>query len=137
MTRDMKITVNQYAKSLYAAMKDKSPKEIDGLTSNLVKILAKNRQIKLANKISEKFGEIWNRENGVVEATVVTRQKLERQNVKKIEEFIKKKYSAKTVLIENKIDEKIKGGIIIQVGDEVLDGSIERQLQDLKINLTK
>jgi F-type H+-transporting ATPase subunit delta len=137
MTRNMKITVNQYAKSLYAAMKDKSPKEINGLTSNLVKILAKNRQIKLADKISEKFGEIWNRENGIVEAEVITGRKIEKHQLNQVKKFIKEKYSAKKVLIENKIDEKIKGGIIIKVGDDVLDGSIERQLQELKSSLEK
>ena len=133
----MKVTINQYAKSLYEITEGKSPKEINGLVSNLVKILAKNRQIKLANKISEKFGEIWNKENGVVEAMIITHQKLERQNVKKIEEFIGKKYQAKKVVLKNNTDEKIKGGIIIQVGDEVLDGSIIRQLQNLRENLER
>ncbi len=47
----MKITVNQYAKSLYAATVDKSQKEIGEAVLNLTKILQKNRQLKLVPKI--------------------------------------------------------------------------------------
>jgi ATP synthase F1 delta subunit len=133
----MKITVNQYAKSLYAATKDKSQKEMDGLISSLVKILAKNRQIKLSSKISKKFQEISNKENGIVEALVVSARKLDEKTLKNIESFVKDKYAAKKIVLENKIDEKIKGGMIIQIGDEILDGSIANQLKMLKNNLSK
>ena len=131
----MKITVNQYAKSLYAATKEKSQKEISVAVANFIKILDKNRQIKLFAKISKKFEEIWNKENEVVKAEVVSCEKLDEKFLKKIENFIKEKYSAKKVVIVNKIDEKIKGGIIIKVGDEVLDGSVRGQLKKLRDNL--
>ena len=87
-------------------------------------------------KISKKFEEIWNKENGVVMAEITSREKLDEKSLKKIENFIKEKYVAKKVLIKNITDEKIKGGIVIEVGDEVLDGSIEGQLTRLKNNLT-
>ncbi len=132
----MKITANQYAKSLYAATKEKSQKEISVAVANFIKILDKNRQIKLFAKISKKFEEIWNKENGVVMAEITSREKLDEKSLKKIENFIKEKYVAKKVLIKNITDEKIKGGIVIEVGDEVLDGSIEGQLTRLKNNLT-
>lgn len=39
------------------------------------------------------------------------------------------------MVIKNKIDENIKGGIIIIVGDEIVDASVGRQLYDLEVNL--
>jgi F-type H+-transporting ATPase subunit delta len=132
-----KISVSKYAQALYIATKDKSQKEIDGLISNLIKILDRNRQIKLFAKISQKFEEIWNKENEAVEAEVVSFEKLDEKFLKKIESFIKEKYFAKKVVIVNKIDEKIKGGIIIKVGDEVLDGSVRGQMSKLRENLEK
>ncbi len=51
--------------------------------------------------------------------------------------FIKGKYSAKEVAIRNILDENIGGGMIIRVGDEVLDGGIARQLEELRNNLAK
>jgi F-type H+-transporting ATPase subunit delta len=132
----MKITANQYAKSLYAATKEKSQKEINSVVANFVKILSKDRQVKLFSKIFKKFEEIWNKEKGIVEAEVITSRKLESHQIHQVESFIKKKYQAKEVVLHNIIDEKIKGGIIIKIGDEVLDGSVRGQLDRLRNNLT-
>lgn len=144
----MKITVNQYAKSLYAATADKSQKEIGEAVSNLIKILQKNRQIKLFSKIAKKFGEIWNQEKGIVEAEVTSCTELNSEASTQVLACIKEKYlpatlrvakqagQAKEVILHNIIDEKIKGGIIIRIGDEVLDGSVSNQLKMLKNNLS-
>ena len=131
----MKITANQYAKTLYEVTKDKSQKEISGLVSRFVEVLNKNRQMKLMPKIFEKFKEIWNKENGIVEAEITTKFEIVDMELRKIENFIKEKYSAKKVEITNVIDEKIKGGIIIKIGDEILDGSVIGQLKKMENNL--
>ncbi len=133
----MKITVNQYAKSLYAATKEKSQKEIADVVSNFVAILSKNRQVKLFPKISKKFEEIWNKENGIAKVEIVSMEKLNEKILKSIEKFIEKKYPVKKVILNNIVDEKIMGGIIIKVGDEILDGSVLRQLRNLKTSLEK
>ena len=132
----MKITATQYAKALYVTTADKSEKEIADLISNLAKVLIKNRQMKLFSKITKKFGEIWNQEKGIVEAEITSREELHTELRNKISKYIKEKYRAKEVILKNIVDEKIKGGIIIRVGDEILDGSVKRQLQELKNNLS-
>lgn len=133
----MKITVNQYAKSLYAATEDKSQKEIGEAVSNLIKILQKNRQFKLVSKITKKFTEIWNQEKGIVEAEITSREKLHGEASTQVLAYIKEKYLAKEVILRSIINEKIQGGIIIRVGDEILDGSVSGQLKMLKNNLSK
>ncbi len=130
----MKISIAQYSKSLYELTVDKSKSEIDGIVNNFMKLLSKKRQAKLLPKIIEKFGELHNRENGIIEAEMIISRKVDTH---KVENFIKEKYQAKKVILQEKIDEKIKGGIIIRVGDEILDGSVARQLNDLKSTLTK
>jgi F-type H+-transporting ATPase subunit delta len=133
----MKITVNQYAKTLYAATRDKSHKEIGKAVSNLIKILQKNNQVSLFSKISQKFSEIWNEENGIVEAGVTSYEKLRNDLSHQASKYIKEKYQAKEVVLHNIIDEKIQGGIIIQVGDEILDASVKRRINLLENILTK
>lgn len=131
----MRLSVNQYAKALYGAVKEKSQAEIDLTVVNFLKILQKNGQMKLAKKIVEKFSNVWNIEKGIIEAEVITRYKMQDTITKKIEKFIKEKYAAKEVVIKNIVDEKIQGGIIIKVGDELLDASVERKLVELKNSL--
>ena len=133
----MKATSAQYAKTLYELTVDKKHQEIDEVISNFIKELNKNGQLRMADGIIKKFHEIHNAENGIVEAEVITKEKINESLENKIKHFVKEKYSAKEVVIHNKIDEKVKGGIIIRVGDEVMDGSVERKLKDLKIELER
>jgi len=133
----MRITATQYAKSLYEVTKEKSQSEIGVMAENFVKVLAKNRQTKLAVKIIKKFGEIYNKENGIAEVEAISSRKLEADQIQQIDKFIQGKYKVSEVIIDNKIDEKIKGGIILKIGDEILNGSVERQLRELKKCLKK
>lgn len=128
----MKATATQYAKALYEATKDKSQKEIDDILADFVKLLSKNNQIRLAGNVSKKFGEVYNKEHGIVEAEVISCEKLDNSLVHKLNNFLKDKYKAKEVVIKNIIDKTIKGGVVIKVGDEVMDTSIKRQIIELK-----
>jgi F-type H+-transporting ATPase subunit delta len=131
----MRLTVNQYAKALYSSVKDKSQDEVDLIVANFLNLLQKNKQTRLTKKIVEKFSVVWNEANGLVEAEIVSRKELDVDTLQKTKEFIKKKYAAKEVLIKNIIDASIKGGIIIRVGDELMDASIERKLRELRNSL--
>lgn len=131
----MNYSAAQYAKALYEATKDKSQKEIDGILANFVKTLSRNNQIRLAGNIEQKFGEIYNQENGIVEAEVTSARKLESYQFQKVESFLKEKYKARKVEINNIVDKSIKGGVIVKVGDEVMDFSIEKTLKNLKSKL--
>ena len=133
----MKLKEAQYAKTLYEVTKDKDQKEIDIVVSGFFKLLVKNGQFNLAKKIIAKFESFWNEKKGIIEVEVITRAEMGKENLVRVEEYIKGKYEAKEVLINNKVDEKINGGIIIKVEDEILDGSVANQLKMLKNNLSK
>ncbi|MFA6048046.1 MAG: ATP synthase F1 subunit delta [Parcubacteria group bacterium] len=131
----MKATPTQYAKTLYELTVDKKHQEIDEIISNFLKEIYKNGQMRMLDSIIKKFQEIHNAENGIVEAEVTTREKISESLESKIKSFIKEKYKAEKVVIHNKVDRNIKGGIIIRIGDEVMDGSIKRQLEELEKSL--
>ena len=50
-------------------------------------------------------------------------------------QFVMHRYRAKQVEIVERVDASIRGGVVIRVGDEILDGSISSQLKKLKKNL--
>ena len=43
--------------------------------------------------------------------------------------------TGKTVVAEYKIDTGILGGVIVKIGDKLIDGSVIRQLETLKTQL--
>lgn len=128
----MKISIKQYAQALYELTLGKSESEVNVVIEKFVKELAKNNQIKLSVKVSDKFVEMYNKENGIIEAQVTSAFGLETVEIEKIKNYLLKKYGAKEIVFNNKIDEKIKGGVIIKVGDELIDASIAGQLKSLR-----
>ena len=128
----MKASAAQYAKTLYELASGKDKSEIDSIAASFAKLLAKNNRLKMAPAIIEKFGNIWNRENGILEADVESAYPLNDEISGKITKEIKEKYGAKEVILNNKINKDIKGGIIIKIGDEVTDSSVKKQLKMLK-----
>lgn len=133
----MRITSTQYAKSLYEATAEKSHAEVDVLVSNFVKVLAKNGQMRLKNEILRKFEAVANQKNGIVVAEVKSCEKLSSELVDKLISYIKEKYQAEKVVIENKIDKKIQGGVIVKVGDEIFDASVKGQLKKMQSAIIK
>jgi len=133
----MKISSLQYAKSLYESVQEKTPEEAGEIVSGLVKILFKKNQLRLKNEIIQKFEAIYNRENKIIKGEIITREKLADETKSKLENYIKNKYEANEVFLKEEIDEKIKGGIILKVGDDRIDFSVAKQLKNLKQAITK
>lgn len=131
----MKITEAQYAQALYQSVKDKSQKEADKSIENFAKVLKISRKTFALPKIIEKFSEIWDKDRGILRVKVISKEPLSSKLEEKIKKFIYGQYETKDIIIENKTDENIKGGIIIKAGDEVWDGSVRRQLGELRKRL--
>lgn len=133
----MKITSTQYARVLHEITKNKSQKDIDGAIYSFAEILNRNNQLKLKKDIAAKFNEVYNKENGIIEAEITSREKLSEDLRKYVSKYVSTRYNAKEVILSEKVDDSIKGGIIIRIGDEVMDASVEKQLADLEKVLTK
>jgi F-type H+-transporting ATPase subunit delta len=128
----MKISIKQYSQTLFDLTDGKSEQDVLVVIAKFAEQLQKDGQLKNAGKIMEKFSDLYNDANGIVSAEIVVSKKSENLDTKEIVEFIKKKYNAKEVEFKVVVDEKIQGGIIIRVNDEIMDGSIQKQLIKLK-----
>lgn len=128
----MKVTPKQLAQTLYELTDGKSGSEAEKSVADFALYMYRERKLKLADKIIEQFGRIYNKNNGIAEASIATRNKISEAELGKVKSYIKKKYGAKEVVLKNTVDESIKGGIIIRVGDEIVDGSIAGRLGELK-----
>lgn len=133
----MKISAKKYAKALHELTKDKENGEIDSIVLNFAKELKKKRKINSLNDIVANFSDIYNEANGIVECEIVCAREIGTNQIDEIKDFIKNKYNAKEVIDSVSIDESIKGGIILKIGDEIIDGSVLKKLKNLNILLKK
>ncbi|MDP1678141.1 MAG: ATP synthase F1 subunit delta [Bacteroidota bacterium] len=99
----------------------------------LLEIVDKRRENVLGETLAQYF-VLRDEQLGIVRVSVKTTvefsPKQEKDLVKQLEAMTKKK-----VEIAFSLDKTIKGGFVARVGDTVLDGSIKRQLEILKIKL--
>lgn len=128
----MKVSPAQYARTLLELTENKTEKEISAVVLRFAEVIKRDGQLKNAKIITEKFSDLYNEKHGIVEAEVITRYKIQDTRYKQIEDFLKAKYEVKEVVVKNVLDESIQGGMIVRVGDEVLDGSVSGQLKKLK-----
>ena len=133
----MRVTAKQLSQTLYELTDGKSKPEIQKSVIDFARYIYKERKWKLTGKIIESFEKIYNQKNGIIEAEVVTAEKLSAAVEKKVKDYIEEKYGAKKVVLKNAIDQKIKGGMILRVGDEVVDGSVKGKLNELRNILVK
>lgn len=128
----MRVSAKQYAQVLYDVTEGRSEAETEKNISEFLAYLLKSRKLKLAEKIIEQFGKVYNKEKNIIEAEVISRQKLDEALEKRVRHYVKEKYQAEEVVLRNIVDENIKGGLILKIGDEVLDGSVMGMLGELK-----
>ena len=86
-------------------------------------------------EILKALEKIVNKENGILKAKITTEIKLNEEIVKEIEEFIKKKYKAKEVILELKEDKELLGGIKMEIEDEIIDATLRNKIKQLQTYL--
>jgi ATP synthase F1 delta subunit len=107
---------------------------IDGadpeLTNFLELLIEKHRMTEIF-RIRRRLDELWKRENRRIEVTVTSAVGLEPAAVEKIGEEIERQTGQK-VELASRVDGGLIGGIVLQVGNMVLDASIRSRLEKLR-----
>lgn len=107
---------------------------LDGAEPELVNFLEllieKGRMTELF-RIRREFDVIWKRERRQIDVTVTSAAELDPAVVEKIGEEIERQ-TGQEVDLASRVDEEILGGIVLQVGNMVLDASIRSRLDKLR-----
>lgn len=133
----MKITTKQYTESLYQTIQDKKDGEVVAVIENFVKVLQSNNDINKLKQITKQFCEIWNKEEGIIEAEIISAKNLDNEIIGLLNNYIAKLSGAKKVLVKQKVDKNILGGVIIKYKDKILDGSLRMKLSELKADMIR
>ena len=132
-----KISAKKYAKILYEATEDLTKDQVEAALVNFIKILAKNRHLKLANKIIAEFNQYSNEQNGIVEAEITVAHALSHVAKEDLKKQIKTMQDVKEVILNEKIDKNLLGGFVVKINDTILNASVQNQLSLLKQSLNK
>ena len=98
---------------------------------NFLELLAEKHRMPALFRIRRRFDELWSIENERLDVTVTSAVELDPAVVKSIGGEIEKK-TGKKIELTSEVDDAIIGGIVLQVGNRVLDASISNRLEKLR-----
>ena len=133
----MKISDKQYALALYESIKDQSKSDTKKAIKEFAKVLVLNNDLLKIDKVIDAFKKLYNQEEGIVKAKVISAQALDKKIVKSLNSYIVKLSKAKKVEVNEEIDKSLLGGVVLRYGDKVLDGSLKTRLDFLGREMKK
>ena len=111
------------------------PSLSDG-TRNLLMLIAKRGAVKVLPQVYSRFQELSDGAQGVVRVQVTSAIELTGVDQKRITEQLATSLG-KEVKITTAVKPELLGGLVIRVGDRVIDGSAQQRLQALKGTLAR
>ena len=98
---------------------------------NFLELLIEKGRMQEVFRIRRQLDELWKQENRRIDVTVTSAVELDRAVVEKVGEEIERQTGQK-VELASRVDGEIIGGIVLQVGNMVLDASIRSRLDKLR-----
>jgi len=105
--------------------------QIDGLTANFLKLIARNRRLFATPDMIKAFRALLARHRGQASAVVISAAKLEEGQVRALQSALKAALH-KDVQLDQKVDATLLGGLVVKVGSRMVDSSLRTKLNSLK-----
>nr|ACF22701.1 ATP synthase [Brachypodium distachyon] len=103
------------------------------ITKNFLAVLASNGRLKYVERIAERFVDLTMAHKGEVKVVVRTVIPLPEKEEKELKETLQDILGKdKTILVEQKIDYSIMGGLVIEFGQKVFDMSIKTRAKQME-----
>lgn len=98
---------------------------------NFLELLVEKHRMTEVFRIRREFDGLWKKENKRIDVTVTSAVELDPAVVAKVGEEVERQTGQK-VELASRVDGEILGGIVLQVGNMVLDASIRSRLEKLR-----
>jgi F-type H+-transporting ATPase subunit delta len=103
----------------------------DRETVNFLELLAEKHRMPVIFRIRRRLDELWAEENRRLEVTLTSAIELDPVVVERVGAEIERQ-TDRTIDLNSQVDEDILGGIVLRVGNMVLDASVRSQLERLR-----
>jgi F-type H+-transporting ATPase subunit delta len=106
--------------------------KIEGLTRNFLLLAAKNRRLFATSDMARAFRAMLARHRGETSASVTAAAKLTETQVTALKQALKAALG-KDVMLEERVDASLLGGLVVKVGSRMIDTSLRTRLNSLKV----
>ena len=123
-----------------------TPEKVEGLDNvvtgaepivqNFLKLLIEKNRMPAVFRVRRVFDELWQRENKLLPVEITSAIELDKKTVKQIGDRIGEETGQKIELSE-RVDPDILGGLVVRVGNSIIDASIRARLDSLRKQVAK
>jgi ATP synthase F1 delta subunit len=101
------------------------------LLLNFLELLLENHRMPAIFRIRRAYDTLWEEHNRLLPVEVTSAVELDEQTVRQIGDQIQEQ-TGRTVELSSTVEPDILGGIVVRVGNQVLDASIRNRLENLR-----
>jgi ATP synthase F1 delta subunit len=110
---------------------DKAISDADETTVNFLRLLIEKHRMPVIFRVRAEFDQLWEEENKLLPVQVTSAVELSKDTIKQIGDQVAEQTDRKVDLSAN-VDPDILGGIIVRVGNSVIDASIRNRLENFR-----
>lgn len=104
---------------------------------NFLKVACKYQKISSIYDILEAYGNYSRKQKGILKAVLTYVTKPEEAQKEKMEDFLRREFGAKEVILTLREDKSLIGGFILSAGDKEFDWSLRGRYNNLRQKLTR
>ena len=104
------------------------------LATNLAQLLVVKRRVDVIPGLAEEYRRMLDVHRGVEHARVTAAVPLDAAEQRALAQQLEQQ-TGKQILLETEVDPSILGGLVVRIGDKLLDGSTRAQLEALRRQL--
>ena len=103
----------------------------DDIIMNIIDYLVDKDRIEIIRYIVSEYLKLYYLENNEVEVTGIFSKELSEEQFDLLKSKLEKKVGKK-IILKIEVNKDIIGGGIVKMGDQIIDGSIKRQIENIK-----
>ena len=103
---------------------------------NFLELLIEKHRMPAIYRIAREYEDLWKQENRRLDVTLTSAVELDPAVAEKVGAEVERQ-TGREVTLTSRVDEKIIGGIVLQVGNMVLDSSIRNNLEKLRQSVAR
>jgi F-type H+-transporting ATPase subunit delta len=114
----------------------KAVTDADETTTNFLAVLLENHRMPVIFRIRREYDRLWEEANRLLPVEITSAVELDPSVAERIGDEIGRQ-TGRTVELTSSVDPDVIGGIVVRVGNSILDASIRTRLENLRKQVAK
>jgi F-type H+-transporting ATPase subunit delta len=115
---------------------DRAIQGADPILRNFLELLVEKHRMPALFRIRREFQSLWVEENKLLPVTITSAVELDEQTVRSIGDAIGRQ-TGRSVELTTSVDPDVLGGLVVRVGNSILDASIRNRLENLRRSVAR